>query len=114
MPVQIKISARHGHLSEQTQAKLEAKVDKLSRFFERLMEIEITVNLEQPDSPEVELIAHAEHRKDFVATVRAGELMAALDAAIHKVEGQLRKYKSKVQDHHPRTGKAAAEPETQE
>lgn len=112
--MEIKISARHGHLSEQTQAKIEAKVEKLSRLFERLMEIEVTVDLQQPDSPEVELTAQAEHRKDFIATVKAGDLMAALDGAIHKVEGQLRKYKSKVQDHHPRTGKSTAETESEE
>ena len=112
--MEIKISARHGHLSEQTQVKIEAKVEKLSRFFERLMEITVTVDLQQEDSPEVELIAHAEHRKNFIGTVRASELMAALDGAIHKVEGQLRKYKGKVQDHHPKSGRPASEPDHQE
>jgi putative sigma-54 modulation protein len=110
LSVEIKISARHGHFSDQTKAKIEAKVEKLSRLFERLMEIEVTVDLEQADNPEVELIVHAEHRKDFIATVKAGELMAALDAALHKIEGQLRKYKSKVQDHH-RADKTAPETE---
>jgi len=49
--VQVKISARHGHLSEATQAKLTAKVERLSRLFERLTAIEVTVDLEHKDTP---------------------------------------------------------------
>jgi putative sigma-54 modulation protein len=98
--VQIKISARHGTISDETQAKITAKVEKLGRLFERLTSIEITVDLEHRDAPEVDLRVSAEHKHDFVATVQAGELLAAIDAAIHKLEQQLRKYKQKIQNRH--------------
>ena len=49
--MQIKISARHGQLSEATREKISAKVSKLARYFERLTAIEVTVNLEHADAP---------------------------------------------------------------
>jgi putative sigma-54 modulation protein len=98
--VQISISARHGHLSDATREKITAKVEKLARLFERLLAIEVTVDLEHEDAPSVDLRVSAQHKHDFVATESSANLMGALDGAIHKVEQQLRKYKEKVQDHH--------------
>jgi putative sigma-54 modulation protein len=102
--VQISISARHGHLSESTQAKITAKLEKLPKYFERLTAVELTVNLEHRETPSVDLRVSAEHKHDFVATEQAAELMAAVDCAVHKVEQQLRKYKERVQDHHRSPG----------
>jgi len=102
--VQIRISARHGHLGEAAQAKIEAKVSKLVKLFERLTEITVTIDLEHPDEVGVDLRVSAEHKHDFVATTRAEDLIKALDLAMPKIEQQLRKYKEKVQDHHRKTG----------
>ncbi len=98
--MQIKISARHGNLSDKTQEKITAKVEKLTRIFDRLSEISVTVNLEHRDDPTVDLKVSAEHKHDFVATVQAGELMASVDQVVHKLEQQLRKYKKKIQERH--------------
>lgn len=97
--MQIKISARHGHLSEATQEKLRAKLEKLPRLFERLTEVELTVDLQDSTHTEVELRVNAEHKHDFVAKEADGEFMTAVDGVIHKLEQQLRKYKEKVQEH---------------
>jgi putative sigma-54 modulation protein len=98
--VQIKISTRHGTISEETREKVHAKLDKLGRLFERISLIEATVDLEHRDAPAVDVKVYAEHKHDFVATTQAGELLAAVDQVIHKLEQQLRKYKQKIQDHH--------------
>ncbi len=98
--MEIKISTRHGHVSETTQAKITEKVEKLTRFFERLTAIEVTVDLEHRDAPTVDLKVSAEHKHDFVATNRSDELMASIDKVVDKMEQQLRKYKQKVQDRH--------------
>jgi putative sigma-54 modulation protein len=98
--VQIKISTRHGTLSEGTREKITAKLEKLTRVFDRLSEISVTVDLEHRDDPTVDLKVSAEHKHDFVATVRAGELMTSVDQVVHKLESQLRKYKQKIQDRH--------------
>jgi len=98
--VEIKISTRHGSVSEETQSKIVAKVEKLGRLFERLTQIEVTIDLERRDEPSVDLRVNAEHRHDFVASSRSGELMASVDLVLHKAEQQLRKYKQKIQDRH--------------
>jgi putative sigma-54 modulation protein len=98
--VQIKISARHGHLSDETQAKIQEKLDKLTHFYDRLTAIDVTVDLEHREAPNVDLRVSAEHKHDFVAECRSLELMAAIDDVVEKMEQQLRKYKQKVQDRH--------------
>ena len=49
--MQIKISARHGHLSDETQAKIKEKLEKLPRFYDRLTAIDVTVDLEHREAP---------------------------------------------------------------
>jgi putative sigma-54 modulation protein len=109
--VQIRISTRHGHISDETQTNITEKLEKLTRFFERLTDIEITVDLEHRDTPGVDLRVSAEHKHDFIATAQEGELMVSVDAVVSKMEHQLRKYKEKVQDRH-RGGAGHRLPET--
>lgn len=98
--MQIEISIRHGHVSEETQATIEAKVEKLTRFFDRISAIEVTIDLEHPPTPSVDLRVSAKHKHDFVATQQSDNLMAAVDNVVEKMEQQLRKHKEKVQTRH--------------
>ena len=71
--MQINISTRHGHLSAETRDKMSAKLGKLGRFHERVSAVNVTVDLEHPDSPRVELRVSVEHAADFIAAgVAAG------------------------------------------
>jgi putative sigma-54 modulation protein len=97
--VQIKISARHGHLGEAMQQFIREKAEKLLHYFERLTSIEVTVDME---AKRVEFLAHAEHKHEFVATETNADMMVAIDAAMTKIEGQIRRYKEKIQDHRRR------------
>jgi putative sigma-54 modulation protein len=107
--VQVRISARHGHLSAATQDKITEKVTKLSRFFDRVTAIDVTVNLEHRESVEVEVRVSAEHTPVFVASERAGELFASLDGVVRKLEQQLRKHKEKIQAVHRQPGRKQIE-----
>ena len=98
--MQINISTRHGYLSDATRSKLSEKVGRLSRYFERLTAIDVTVDLEYQDSPTVDLRVSAEHKHDFVATERASDLWRSINGAVQKIEHQLRKYKEKVTSRH--------------
>lgn len=102
--MQIRISTRHGSVSEATRSKITEKVEKLTRLFDRLSQIEVTINLERRDEPSVDLRVSAEHKHDFVATSRSGDLLGSVDLVIHKLEQQLRKYKQKIQDRHRNFG----------
>ena len=96
--MQVKISARHGHLSEAAQQTIREKALKLLHFFERLTMIEVTADLRE-DQKVVEVLASAEHKHDFVARESHPETQVALDLALDKLIHQLRRYKEKIQDH---------------
>ena len=96
--MQIKVTTRHGQLSDEHQAIIRDKVSRLLHHFPRLMMIEAIVDVKD-DEKIVELQVSAEHKHDFVARESAGEIQAALDQAIHKIERQLTKHKEKIQDH---------------
>ena len=102
--MQIRISTRNGNLSEETQAKIRAKLERLTRIFDQLTAIEVTIDLERRDEPNVDLRVSAEHRHDFASSIRSNDLLGSIDLAIHKLEQQLRKYKEKIQDRHRAPG----------
>jgi ribosome hibernation promoting factor len=114
--VQIKISTRHGHLSDASQERIAAKAEKLLRIFERLTAIEVIVDLNDESTPQVEAKVSAEHKHDFVAHDQSTSLMGSVDTVVHRLEQQLRKYKEKVQERHRGTDthrrESAAEPES--
>jgi len=98
--VQVKVSTRHGHLSEASQQNISAKAEKLLRIFDRITAIELTVDLKDSSSPRVDAKLSTEHKHDFVAHDQSDELMVSVDTVLHKLEQQLRKYKEKVQQRH--------------
>ena len=100
--MQIKVSARHGHLSDDHQTEVIAKVEKLLHYFDRLTMIEVTVDLAANGSGHpkgVEIRVDAEHKHDFVAQAADPDLMSAVIACVKKMEQQIKHYKDKVQDH---------------
>ena len=109
--MQVNISTRHGHLSPASQETITEKVSKLNRLFERITGVEVTIDLEHTEKPEVELRVTAEKTEDFVATDSAESLLAALDSTIHKMEQQLRKHKEKLKAHRGK-GQPATDAET--
>jgi putative sigma-54 modulation protein len=96
--VQTKISVRHGTLSEEMQQTIRDKAARLLHFFERLTMIEVTVDMKK-EARCVEFLVQAEHKHDFVAREESESLLTAVDAALAKIEGQIRRYKEKIQDH---------------
>ncbi len=97
--VQINVSARHGTLGGADSATIREKAEKLQRFHERINAIAITVDFQHQDKPWLEINVTAEHAPEFVASANASTVLAAMDAAMSKVEQQLRKHKEKQTDH---------------
>ena len=112
--MQIKISTRHGHLSDGTQDFIREKAKKLLHYFQRLTMIDVTVDLsvDEKDERTVEFVVSAEHKHDFVARAKHKDVLAAVDLVLDKLEQQVRKYKEKIQDHRrtPSTGEVAGAP----
>lgn len=97
--MQTNVSMRHGHLSQGTQDRITAKVSKLSRFYDRITAVNVTVDLKREDAPEVEIRVSAELASDFVATDSAPNVIGAVESTVQKLEQQLKKHKQKLTDH---------------
>ncbi len=108
----IKISARHGHLSEPTREFIRDKAQKVIHHFPRIMMIEVTVDLQDERNPKVEFLLSAEHKHDFVAHESAPDLLAAIEMAVAKLDHQICRYKEKIQDHRrrPHAGEVPSHP----
>ena len=100
--VQINVIARHGNLAGGTQSKITQKLQKLSRFNDRISAVNATIDLADAREPVVEVVVGVEKANDFVARVKTkdGNLLGAIEAASQKLQEQLKRYKEKKIDSH--------------
>lgn len=91
----VTISTRHGNVSEQTQAHLESKVEKLGRNFDSVVGIEILIDLANREKPNLSVTVKQKNVPDAFASIENMELLTAMDMALDKLEQQLRKAKEK-------------------
>ncbi len=96
--MQVAITSRHGTLSPSAHDHISHKAEKLLTFFDRVTAINVTVDFSN-DRINIEILVDAEHRHDLVARESGDNVIAVFDAALHKMEQQVRKYKEKIQDH---------------
>lgn len=97
--MQIEVTTRHGNVSESVRRHLVQKAEKLPTYFERVTAIRVTVDFANSHLTRVEILVDAEHKHDFVAVEEGAEVVGTFDAALHKMEQQIRKYKERIQDH---------------
>jgi putative sigma-54 modulation protein len=98
--MQIVVTGRHGHLTPEQHQEIESKVSKLLHYFNRVEAINVTVDLNDHSPYLVEVQLNAEHKHDFVAKESNYDLHVAVDAAVAKMEQQIRKYKERITNHH--------------
>ena len=96
--MQVKLTSRHGTVKDDAQDHMRNKSERLVSTFERITQIEVTTDFEH-DDVRIEILVDTEHRHDFVAHAEGAEVVAVFDAALHKMEQQIRRYKGKLQDH---------------
>lgn len=99
--MQVTVSVRHGHLSDEVQLQLKEKGEKLLHYFNRLTMIEVTVDLHKDHDKKlkVEVRATAEHKHEFVASDSDDDVTHAFNRALAHVKQQITHYKEKLQDH---------------
>ncbi len=96
--MQINIASRHGTVHAEDQTHIREKADKLTTYFERVTQINVTVDFGH-NAAKVEIQVDAEHKHDFVAIAEDSTVAVAFDTALAKMEHQIKKYKDRVQDH---------------
>lgn len=97
--MKINVSTRHGSLSDAAQQKIIDKVEKLGKYIERTNRIDVTVDLEKPDQPMVDIMVATELKKEFKASYSSEDLYGCVDQAMDKIQQQMKKFKEKLTDH---------------
>lgn len=92
------ISGKHIEITEAIRKHAEEKASKLPKYYNSINQVEVIMDGGQAGSISVEIIARAEHSKVFVGTETGDDAYRCIDMAIHKLERQLRKRKSKERD----------------
>ncbi len=92
--MEITFSSRHGDLSDALKEYARQEVEGLSRYFERLVEADITLNQERHrDIAEVRI--HSSNDTHF-ASSEAEDMRSAIDGTVAKLKRQLQRHKEKL------------------
>jgi len=92
------ISGKHIEITEAIKKHAEEKTSKLPKYYNSINQIEVIIDGGQGGGASVEIIARAVHSKIFVGTETGEDAYRCIDMAVHKLERQLRRAKSKERD----------------
>ena len=92
------ITGKHIIITESIKSYAEEKTSKLPKFYDSVNRVEVVIDGLGAGKASVQIIARAEHSNVFVVTEAGQDVCKCIDAAVHKLEGQLRKKKNKERD----------------
>lgn len=99
--VLVTITSRHMDVSPALKAYAEQKTAKLTRYYDRIQEIEVIFDNAREnakDAMRLEMIVSAEHRGMFIAHHNGGDAYACIDGCVDKLERQLSEHKKKFRN----------------
>ncbi len=105
--MKIQITGRHVGVTPSMQDYARAKVEKLMKFFDRVTTARVTMDVDHQDQV-VEIALDVARGVTLVGKASAPDMYAACDLAEQKLAQQLRRYKSRLKDHHPREKRRGA------
>jgi putative sigma-54 modulation protein len=112
--MEIQITGRHSHLSEQFQETIRDKVETLKHFGAPLTSVRVILDAETKETSTVEIVVKVLNQV-ITSRAKAENMGKALDSAVDKTEIQLKKLnqKRKARSKGEKTGKTA-EPAAEE
>ena len=109
----VTISGRHMEVTEALKAYAEQKAGKLSKYYDRIQEIEVIMDASK-DSTRVEIIVNAEHNAMFIAHHDEGDAYACIDGCVDKLERQLTDHKERFRNRKHPSGQGTREGTTRQ
>jgi len=93
------ITGKHITITEALKSYADEKTSKLPRYYNSVNQIEVIIDGSDGGNTRVEIIARGEHSKVFVATETSDDAYKCIDLAVHKLERQLRRKKTRERNH---------------
>lgn len=94
----IQITGRHVQVTDSMKDYAMEKISKIERFMNRIIDVTVIMDIQKLDH-RVEIILKAGNLK-MTSQASSQDMYVSIDKAVDKLEAQLRRYKSKLQDHH--------------
>ena len=95
--MEITISSKHMALTPAIEEYAMRKLEKLPRFFDRILQVEMVVD-KAKNGYTVEILTSVAHHEPFVATCDHQDLYACVDVGVDRAARQLKDHKSKLRD----------------
>ena len=92
------ITGKHIRITEAIKRHAEKKASKLTKYYNSINRVEVVIDGNKGGNTTVEIIARAEHSKIFIVTETGDDAYKCIDVAVHKLERQLRRKKSRERD----------------
>lgn len=102
-----KITGRHMEVTGAMRSYVEKKIERLTKYHNRIAEIEVVIESEGT-SHKIEIIIKADHHQRIVVQNTAEDAYACFDTTLDKIERKLIKHKEKARNHKGVIGAAEA------
>lgn len=103
------VSGRHINITNAIKNYAEKKVSKLQKFFDRVIKVQVNLNVES-ERHTAEMIVSAARGSMLIAEVTDHDIYVAIDKAVDKLERQLTRHKEKLYKRRVRKGTLPAGP----
>ena len=97
--MQINVSGLKVDVTPALRSYVESKFERILRHFDHLHGVSVTLSVEKL-THKADATLHAAAGKVIHAEAIAEDMYAAIDALADKLDGQIRKHKEKLTDHH--------------
>lgn len=94
----ISVTGRNVMVTDAMKDYATEKVSKIERFSNRIIDVVITMDVQRYEH-RVDIVMKVDHLK-IKSSANSENMYESIDKAVHKIEAQLLRYKSKIQDYH--------------
>ncbi len=94
----IQITGRHIEITDSMKDYAMDKISKIERFMNRIIDVNVIMDIQKLEH-RVEIILKAGNVK-ITSKASTTDMYVSIDQAVNKLETQILRYKSKLQDHH--------------
>src|SRR5262245_18277472 len=97
-PYNIQITGRHIEITDSMKDYAMEKISKIERFMNSIIDV-IVIIIKQKINKHVTIILKTNNNK-ITSKTTSTDMYVSIDQAVDKLETQILRYKSKLQDHH--------------
>lgn len=96
--MRISILGRNVYVTDSMKEHAFEKISKIERFHNHIMDIHVTMDVQKMEQSVV-IMLHLEHFRVKVSA-SSTDMYASIDKAVEKLRAKIRRWKSRIQDHH--------------